>query len=203
MKTKKLPVIKFLIPLTAFLFSINFAFAYDLVSNNNITNLLTTIPSNTIVLSTSTETLNYYDNGSNVGGHMADYGPYDATGMTWGDFLTGRTTVQLVLLDNTNPSFSADELLDYNDAILSASFIASATYFYNNPLLASVFTWTDRTVSNNSGTGLSSNVVPAVSNLWPIMLIIIGLVLVFYIIEKIIKTVNQNLSISKKRKKVI
>jgi hypothetical protein len=49
-----------------------------------------------------------------------------------------------------------------------------------------VFSFTDRNTSNATVSDLSGILVPAVSSLWPIVLIIVGLILTFYVIEQTI-----------------
>ena len=48
-----------------------------------------------------------------------------------------------------------------------------------------VFTFVDPNVSGATSDNLSAVLVPSVSNLWPILLIIVGLILVFYTLNKI------------------
>ena len=54
------------------------------------------------------------------------------------------------------------------------------------PQTASVFSFVDRGVSNGTGASTSAIIVPAVSNLWPLMLIVIGIILTFYVLDKLV-----------------
>jgi hypothetical protein len=68
-----------------------------------------------------------------------------------------------------------------------------------------VFSFTDRNTSNATVSDLSGILVPAVSSLWPIVLIIVGLILTFYVIEQTIlifqKSLAQDKETYKKYKK--
>lgn len=53
------------------------------------------------------------------------------------------------------------------------------------PQTATVFQFVDRTVADNTGASTSGIIVSATSNLWPLILVIIGIILVFYVMRKI------------------
>lgn len=64
-----------------------------------------------------------------------------------------------------------------------------------------LFSFVDRNVSNGTGASTSAILVRGTSNLWPLIIIVLGLVMTFYVIDKFSNTFK--LAYKKKRKRDI
>jgi uncharacterized membrane protein len=79
--------------------------------------------------------------------------------------------------------------LNYNGDYVNglAIDILYVTNFVYPQIASPIFAFVNRDVSKNTGASTSAFIIPTISNLWPIMLIIIGILLTFYVLEKIIE----------------
>ena len=102
-------------------------------------------------------------------------------------FTLGNITALSV--DTNDPNFGDCDETNISTCLASSAYIETigTPFSFVVAQLANVFSFVDRSVSNNTGTGVSTVLVPAVSNLWPLMLIVLGILITFYVLEKIIK----------------
>jgi hypothetical protein len=55
------------------------------------------------------------------------------------------------------------------------------------PPVSQVFSFVSRSITNMSGNNLSAVLIPSITSLWPILLILLGIILTFYVLNKIIE----------------
>lgn len=113
------------------------------------------------------------------------------TEYTWSEIYHGGLTTGSFSIIEYEPGAYSGNINgdDFNIAIQTNGYIGQMSIIVDLTVsqVASVFSFVDRGISNNTGTGLSGNLIPSVSNLWPIVMIILGIIITFYVLDQIIK----------------
>jgi hypothetical protein len=119
----------------------------------------------------------------------------------FGSFQIGNIIGVVANINDPNTSNDCDST-SLSSCLGSSGFISNIGSVFSmtgsTQQVATVFAFVDRSVSNNTGNGVSTVLVPAVSNLWPIMLIVLGILITFYVLEKIIEMFKKNTKEHKK-----
>lgn len=110
-----------------------------------------------------------------------------------------------IVVDATNIDYATDcDSNTLSNCLNSTAFIANIGTVFTMSVLqvaTALFSFipADRTATTSEF--ISTNIVGGVSNLWPIILVIVGLLLTFYILEQIIKIFAKNLKEKKEYEK--
>ena len=92
---------------------------------------------------------------------------------------------------------------NYTLALLSPQYISTYSYIFQIPQQNQTFYFLDRNQALQINNNLSDTISPSVSLLWPIMLIVVGIPLTFYVLNEIIKLFKFREKKEKKNKMVV
>jgi hypothetical protein len=212
--TKKLPIIKYLIPLTLLLISTNVFASVSFSLNSPQPNGTDILMSGNVSQGSKIYVFDY-----NTGQQISVNFPSTNNGA----YLISQTFSNLAFSKiglplnghynfyfcsvfafqcngDTNGTYHYISETDYINKT-GANTLATTTFvFFATPVATALLGYLNVTDIGNTKGAIQTNIVGGVSNLWPIVTLILGILITFYVLEKIIQIFRKNTKETKERK---